>query len=418
MSQNQHIGIIGAGIVGLSTALWLQRAGFRVTLIDMDDPGMGASFGNAGLFADYARLPFARFGMMAKMPGMLLDSQSPLSLRGHYLPKLVPYGWRFAKACLPANFRKGRQALTALVSQAIEADQVLLQQTGSDYLVKQQGCLGLFATQAGFDKAKIGDLRERREQGVNLEFLGADAVRELEPDLSNFHVGGVFYPDTRYTVSPVDLSRRYARYFEANGGQFIRDQVVSIDHQHHAVSVQCSQQRISFDRVVVSAGVASKALVQQLGVSIPLVSERGYHLTLEPGAKSLNRPVGWLDKAVFLTPMVDGIRVAGTAEFADAEASPNDALTDRMLGHAGKMLGADLVATSRWVGSRPSTPDSLPVIGSLADKPRVTLAFGHGHLGLTLGSITGQLVAQSIEGRPTAVDLEPFSPMRFNCSIL
>jgi len=412
--QNAHIGIIGAGVVGLSTALCLQRAGYQVTLIDREDPGMGASFGNAGLFADYARLPLARFSMMCKMPGMLLDSSSPLSMQGSYLPSLMPYGWRFFKACFPANYKRGRAALTALQDRAKQADQLLLQETGSQHLIKTQGCLGLFATEKGFNDAQAGDLIERKQQGVNLQFLSAAEVQELEPDLAGFHGGGVFYPDTQFTVSPVSLSRQYASHFANNGGRLLQDEVRGIKSDGAGVAVQLSDQQVSFDQLVVCAGVASKNLLKPLGVNIPLVSERGYHLTLDIGDKQLCRPVGWLDKAVYLTPMSDGVRLAGTAEFADADAPLNPKRTEAMLEHAKTMLGQSPKISSTWVGSRPSTPDSLPVIGPLANNPRISLAFGHGHLGLTLGAVTGQLISESIQGIVTSVNLAPFSPARFD----
>ncbi len=412
--QNLNIGIIGAGIIGLSTAISLQRAGYKVTLIDKEDPGMGASFGNAGLFADYARLPFSRFAMMCKMPGMLLDSSSPLSMQGSYIPSLMPYGWKFFKACFPANYQRGKAALTSLQEHARQADQLLLEETGSHDLVKSEGCLGLFASDQGFADAQAGDLSERRQQGVNLQFLNADQVKELEPDLAAFHVGGVFYPDTRFTVSPVELSRQYARYFADNGGKIVQDSALSIDSQADGVSVQFADQRLSFDKLAICAGVASKALLKPLGVNIPLVSERGYHLTLSIGEKQLNRPVGWLDKAVFMTPMADGIRLAGTAEFAAADTPLNPERALMMLEHAKVMLGNQPEIRTTWVGSRPSTPDSLPVIGPLAKHPRINLAFGHGHLGLTFAAITGQLISESIQGISAAVDMEPFSPARFS----
>ncbi len=413
MSEKLHIGIIGAGIVGLSSALWLQRAGFRVTLIDRSEPGQGASFGNAGLFADYARLPFARFSTLCRMPGLLLDRQSPLSMSPRYLPTLTPYGWHFFRACLPARYRRGRQALTELQQHASAADQQLLKATGAEDLVRNGGCLGLFSTPEGFARARVGDLRERQLQGVELYLLEAAEVRDLEPGLTDFCAGGVLYPNTRFTVSPLELCRRFAHHFAGNGGELLTEAVSFVTPRADSIEVQTSGRRQRFDRLVIAAGTASRWLCEQLGCHIPLVSERGYHLSLDSNGRSLNRPVGWLDKSVFLTPMRGGIRVAGTAEFADTDAPPSSDRTRVMLEHARTMLGEDAEVRASWVGSRPSTPDSLPVIGALCEHPRISLAFGHGHLGLTLAAITGQLVAQQIAGEPTVVPLEYFSPDRF-----
>ena len=401
-------------MVGLSTALSLQQAGYRVTLIDRDDPGMGTSFGNAGLFADYARLPFTRFALMRKMPGMLLDSTSPLSMQGSYLPALLPYGWNFFRSCFQSSYEKGRAALTALQQVAPHADRQLLQLSGAGVLVKANGCLALFDSEQGVADARNGDMAERIAQGVRLEFLSAGEVAELEPDLAGFHAGGVFYPDTRFTVSPVELSRRYADHFAANGGVILKDNVQEIRALDQGVSLRLSDSSKLFDNLVLCAGVASKALLKQLGCNFPLVSERGYHLTLGAGDKALNRPVGWLDKAVFLTPMVDGIRLAGTAEFAHADAPVNPQRSRVMLQHARVMLGTEPEVRSSWVGSRPSTPDSLPVIGALSKHPQVCVAFGHGHVGLTFAAVTGQLVKEIISGEKTTVDLTPFAPERFS----
>ena len=412
--QSSHIAVIGAGVVGLSTALSLKKAGYKVTVIDKEAPGMGASFGNAGLFADYARLPFAKFAMMCKMPGMLLDKTSPLSMQGSYLPSLMPYGWGFFKACFPAKYVRGKAALKALQEHTQQADRDLLVLTGAADLIKSEGCLGLFATEEGFATAQQGDLKERREQGVNLQFLNAKQVRDLEPDLAGFHAGGVFYPDTRFTVSPLELSRRYAHHFTANGGIIAQDEVLAVQPKEDGVNLRLSQHSVSFDRVVICTGVASKALLAPLGVKVPLVSERGYHLTLDIGDKQLSRPVGWLDKAVFLTPMADGVRLAGTAEFASADAPLNPQRAETMLEHAKVMLDDTPEIKSTWVGSRPSTPDSLPVIGPLEKHPRISVGFGHGHLGLTFGAITGQLITESIQGQTPSVDLTPFSAARFS----
>ncbi|MCW8884465.1 MAG: FAD-binding oxidoreductase [Motiliproteus sp.] len=412
--NNKNIGIIGAGIVGLATALSLQKAGFKVTLIDKEDPGMGASFGNAGLFADYARLPFAKFAMMCKMPGMLLDKTSPLSMQGRYLPNLMPYGWEFFKACFPTRYAQGKLVMRSLQELAFDTDQDLLSLTNAQDLIKSEGCLGLFATDQGLADARNGDLQERREQGVNLEFVDADQVRQLEPDLAPFYAGGVFYPDTRFTVSPVELSRRYASHFSSMGGDILQEAVEAIQPSEDSVSLRLSNSTKNFDQVVICTGVASKEMLKQIGVSIPLVSERGYHLSMNTGEKSLTRPVGWLDNSIFLTPMEDGVRLAGTAEFAFEDAPLNHKRAATMLDHAKVMLGETPTINSTWVGSRPSTPDTLPVIGRLESHPRITVGFGHGHLGLTFAAITGRLITETIQQQTTAVDLKPFSAARFN----
>lgn len=416
MTENKKIAVVGAGVVGLATAIQLQQSGCQVTLIDQNEPGMGASFGNAGLFADYARLPFARFATLFKLPGMLMDKESPVSLQGRYLPRLMPYGIGFIKACLEQNYQAGCAALRQLQLHTRDSDDRLFQLTGAGKLVKSEGCLGLFAGQTGFDNAKQDDLHKRQQQGVNLQYLAADEVRELEPDLADFYVGGVYYPDTRFTLSPAQLCRCYFDYFIGQGGTFRQDKVLNLKPAasgNDDIQVQMSSQTDTFDQVILTAGVASADLLKPLGISIPLVSERGYHLTLDTQDKQLTRPVGWLDKAVFLTPMSEGVRIAGTAEFAYEDAPVSSDCTDNMLAHASHMLGFKPEVKSDWVGCRPSTPDSLPVIGRLQKHPQITLAFGHSHLGLTLAAITAQLVDELVHHKTPSLPVVPFAPERF-----
>lgn len=413
MNSPNNIAVIGAGVVGLSTALWLQRTGVNVTLIDREAPGEGTSFGNAGLFADYARLPMANFAQLCKIPGMLLDKTGPLSLQPSYAPHLATYGWHFVKACTPENYRRGREALTGLQMIAPAADEVLLRETGASDLVQHKGCLALFSTQDGFDAALAGHLSERKVQGVNIQTLTADEVHALEPDLAPFHAGGVLYPDTRFTVSPIEISRRYARHFVAHGGRLLQEQVSALSDTPTGCRVQTAQASQEFDRAVICAGVAGAKLAAQLGTRIPMVSERGYHLMLDTAAWRISRPVGWLDRAVFLTPMDGGVRIAGMAEFAEPDAPLGERQTDIILNTATQMIGHTPTVKSTWVGSRPSTPDSLPVIGRLPGHPNFMVAFGHGHLGLTLAAATGKLVAESIHDPAQESALAAFSPARF-----
>lgn len=414
MTTPNNIAVIGAGIVGLSTALWLQRSGLNVTLIERGEPGQGTSFGNAGLFADYGRLPIASFDQLRKIPGMLMDKKSPLSLQPRYAKQLMPYGWNFVKASTPDNYRRGRDALTYIQTIAPEADQILLREAGCDDLVRNTGCLALFSTRDGFDTAWAGHLRERREQGVNMRALSVAEVAELEPDLADFHAGGALYSDTRFTVNPARLSQAYARHFVAQGGRLLQDEVETLATTDQGCRVSTSQGRHDFDRVVICAGVAGARLAEQLGARIPLVSERGYHLMLEVDAWQVSRPVGWLDHAIFMTPMEEGIRIAGMAEFAEPNAPQSGRQAKLLLDIATRMIGRAPSRKSTWVGSRPSTPDSLPVIGRVPDHPNFLLAFGHGHLGLTLAAATGKLVEQCIHDTQQDPALAAFSPARFN----
>lgn len=412
-SENTHIAVLGAGIIGLSCALHLQKEGYKVTLIDQDEPGLGTSFGNAGLFAYYSRQPLTSFSALRSIPSMLLDNKSPLSINNGYLPQLMSYGWHFAKACSSTRYRKGTAAMSALQELAPRADKDLFTMSNSTSLIRSHGSLALFSNQSGFKKYQAKELKERKELGVEMAYLSHDEVQEIEPNLSSFHEGGVYYPSSRHTVSPIALSQSLFKTFCQQGGQFIRQKVKALRSDNDGISVQTALEKKHYDQLIIAAGAASKNLVLQLGLTIPLVSERGYHLMLDEQPDTIKRPIGWVDTSVFITPMTEGIRVAGTSEFADPDAAPSSARAETMLSHAEKMLGHKSQLTKTWYGSRPSTPDSLPVIGQCKSDKRITLAFGHGHLGLTLAGITGKLVAQLVDGQKTDLDMTPFSPERF-----
>lgn len=413
MADKKNIVIIGAGIIGLSTALWLQKAGHQVTIIDKQEPGEGASFGNAGVLASFARLPFTRFSMLGKIPKLLLDKNSPLSISRQYIPEMCPYAWHYFRSCF--HYPKSRHALTELQSKAFESDQVLFSMTGGNSFIRSEGSLALLADPNSIEIIRSGEMLERKAQGVNYSLVSADQVREMEPCLAPFYAGGVYYPDTRHTVSPIKLSRCYKEYFLNNGGVIIQDIVQTIQTSEHGVKIQLSDSYQCFEHLVIAAGSASKSLVKKLNFNIPLVSERGYHLMIDSKlSTSLQCPIAWLDKSVFLSPIENQIRLAGTAEFADIDSPASKSRIENLKNVAKTMLGNDFDVKSTWLGSRPSTPDSLPIIGGLESQPKVTLAFGHGHLGLTLSAVTGRLVCEIIEGKPPCVDLSAFSPDRFN----
>ncbi|MGB1237359.1 MAG: NAD(P)/FAD-dependent oxidoreductase [Pseudomonadales bacterium] len=408
------IAILGAGVVGLSTAYWLQRAGFAVTLFDSEPPGSGASFGNAGLFADYGRLPFANFGMLRKMPGMLLDKMSPLAIDPSYSPQLLRFGHNYVKACFSGRYVRAREGLYNLHSLAREADDAIIDATGSRDLIRDEGFLGLFSTAQSLQQARDGQLAERARQGVEMRFLDSAQVADMEPGLAMPFAGAVFYPNTRQSIDPLAYCQRLFAHFQAMGGHFVQQRVSKLSATPEQVELRTLQCSYRASRLVVAAGAASRELLKQLHIDITQVCERGYHLMLADSAPALNRPIAWMNQGVHMTPMSQGVRVAGTAEYTHFSAAPSERRQAVMLKHAKQMLGQEIEVASDWVGSRPTTPDSLPVIANSVQQPRVTLAFGHGHLGLTLASVTGKMVAELAAGEATSVDISAFSAERFS----
>lgn len=414
MSQTKRVAVIGAGIVGLSVALWLQRAGVRdVILIDKAPPGGGASFGNAGVMADYARVPFANWAQFKQLPRALLDRSSPVAVRRHYLPPMLRYAAGFARACTPSRFHAGCRALVALQRTAVQDTTTLLQHAGATSLVRDSGVLALSSSRAGLQQALAGHVGLRERLGARAAQLSAAEAAALEPAVADFHAGGIYYPGGRYARDPHELCLRYASQFARAGGRFVRMEVESIQAARHGCTVAGGGRQQACDHVVVCTGAAGARLATTLGLRLPLVSERGYHLMLQADDIALTRPVAWLERSVYLTPMLGGIRVAGVAEFAQPDHPASDELFALLEADAATMLGRRPTVTSRWVGARPSTPDSLPIVGRVPSCKAVSLALGHGHLGLTFAAVTARLVAESVVRGDDTAEMAPFLPARF-----
>jgi len=414
-SSGLNVAVLGAGVIGLSSAISLQQAGFKVTLIDTQQPGLGTSFGNAGLFADYARLPFANFAMLKKIPKMLLDKSSPLAIAPNYTPNLITYAKEYLKACKASHYNAAKQGLYNLHSIAREADKALISASKSEHLISQQGFLGLFSTSKSFELAKPSFI-EREQQGATLELLSSDRIRSLEPQLKMPFHGAVYYPNTYHSLDPQLYSESLFTYFKKHGGIFRQEKITQINpiDSTNVIELRSVLQNNQYDQLVIATGAATKSLVEQLHLSIPQVCERGYHLMLKDSTFTLNRPIAWMNQGVHMTPMTKGIRVAGTAEYAENDAPPSAHRKAVMLNHAKQMLGSEITVESSWVGSRPTTPDSLPIIAKMQRQPNVTLAFGHGHLGLTFAAATARVVTQLVANKKPEIDISAFSAERFS----
>src|SRR5690606_20445552 len=238
MSQTKRVAVIGAGIVGLSVALWLQRAGVRdVILIDKAPPGGGASFGNAGVMADYARVPFANWAQFKQLPRALLDRSSPVAVRRHYLPSMLRYAAGFARACTPSRFHAGCRALVALQRTAVQDTTTLLQHAGATSLVRDSGVLALSSSRAGLQQALAGHVGLRERLGARAAPLSAAEAAALEPAVADFHAGGIYYPGGRYARDPHELCLRYASQLARAGGRFVRLEVESIQAALPALAI-------------------------------------------------------------------------------------------------------------------------------------------------------------------------------------
>ncbi len=405
--------VVGGGIIGLCSALHLQRRGYEVTIIDRGPPGNGASGHNAGLFSIGNCLPTATPGVVRSVPKMLLDPLSPLAIRWRYLPRLTPWLIRFLAASRPSRVERLSVAITSLQKQAVRAYADLLPMPDPDAGLFEGGHLLAYRSETAFGKASFG-LEMRRKRGIRVEVLDASGVADLYPALSGPISGGVLVPDSFY-FDPRVLPAAIAARFTAAGGRWLEDTVQEFRIKDGRVSaVVTAHGRVAATSVVIAAGAWSRSLVRALGFDTPLDTERGYGVRIPDPGVELGGPLIYMDRHVGITPVPGWLLLAGTDELAGLRAPPNYARADALIRAARELLGdINTDGAQRWMSFRPSHPDSLPVIGRSPRQDNVCLAYGHGHLGFTMGAITGEIIGQLVDGEEPTVDLEPFRPTRF-----
>ncbi len=406
--------IVGAGIVGVATGIALQRAGFAVTLVDRQEPGRATSFGNAGILSGTTAMPLATPGILKEVPKMLLDPLGPLTIRWSYLPQIAPWLVRFVRNAHPTKVAELSNAIVALSKPTISAWMDLAGHAGAADLIERKGWVGVYEGEQAAKKA-ANDVAVRVRHAIKAEMLTADEVRQLVPGLARTVTHGVLHPDAGHTVSPIRLTERLFSHFQQAGGVFrkatVRDAVFT---DGKPTALDTDKGPMPFENVVVCAGAWSKHLVARLGHKVPLDTERGYHVMISDPGVDLRLPVSSSEGKFFLTPMADGIRVAGTVELAGLDAAPNWKRADALLEKGRRLLpGMKTDKVERWLGFRPTLPDSLPVIGPSTKYGNVFFGFGHHHLGLTQSAMTGRLLAQVMTGAKPEIDLRPYRIDRF-----
>ncbi|QYK42770.1 MAG: FAD-binding oxidoreductase [Paracoccaceae bacterium] len=410
--QTTEVAVIGAGVIGLTVALTLAREGRTVALIDPEPPGSGASHGNAGTIADYAVSPVGTPDVLRDLPRLLFDRDSPLAIHRPSLLPLVPWLLRFARASLPGPARRGAQALAALLADATPMWRDLAAGIGAAGLLRDTGCLYLYATEAEGRAAEPG-LAARRALGVAVDRLTPDALAGLEPGLPPMAGGAAYFPGAVSLSDPGAMMAGLAAACRAAGVEQVVARVEHLERNATGVVLKGPGFIRTARRVVLAAGARSRALARMAGSRVPLDAERGYHLEWDMPAPRLGRPACPVARGFYLCPMSGRLRAAGTVELGGIGAPLSPHRLARL--EAGvRALFPDLGPPDRtWMGLRPSIPDSLPVIGPAGGGADVILAFGHGHIGLTLAPATARAVAAMIAGRDPGPAVEACRPARF-----
>jgi D-hydroxyproline dehydrogenase len=406
------VAIVGAGIVGLAVAFGLAAAGREVVVIDPNEPGSGASYGNAGTLAPYAVTPVGNPDVLRYLPHLLLAPRSPFAVHLPGLPLLVPWMLRFASQSLPGPARRNAYALATLQNEAMPAWRELAEHAELSDLIRANGCLYLFRARVPDDKGSWS-FRLRGELGVRQERLSAADVAKLEPSLPPA-AGGLFFPDAAHILDPAVLTKRLAAAAQTQGAVFIRAKGERLEPRDGGViRVPFGDRAVDAQTAILAAGAWSRSLARSVGDDIPLDTERGYHIEFAVDPPPVGRPISPVDLGFYVTPMAGRLRVAGLVELGGLSAPLNPRRIAQLESGARKLFPGLGPVQSQWLGFRPSMPDSLPVIGRSGRCPNVIFAFGHGHLGMTLAAITSRIVSDLIERRYDAIDLRAFRSDRF-----
>lgn len=417
MSDNvmPDVAVVGAGIIGVACALQLARQGRRVVIIDQQEPGHGASFGNAGHLATEQVFPIADASILTRLPAMLMDPMGPLRLDWKYLPRALPWFTRLLLNLRPAPFQRTVAGIRALNEGSLGAWHRLLGSIERPHLMREDGSLLVF--ERAESRQAIDALQARMsQQEVPVDHWQASAVQDAAPQLSERIQGGLFFPRTGHFLDPYGVVCELMEAAKASGVQFLKRQVVGGKLDEHGVSLRTDQGTVAARQVLIACGAHSASLTGALtGKKVPLDTERGYHLMLPHEHGRLPFAVTSLERKFIMTPMDGGLRLAGTVEFAGLDRPPNMERAWQLHRLSQGLFRRDLSAedATPWMGFRPSLPDSLPIIDNVCEG-KVLLAFGHQHLGLTQAAVTAELIARLASPAAASNGLPALEPYRLD----
>jgi D-amino-acid dehydrogenase len=411
-NPQKTIAIVGAGIVGVSAAIWLQREGHKVMLIDRGAPGDGTSYGNGGVLASVAIVPVTGPGLIAKAPRMLFDPNQPLFLKWGYLPKLMPWLVKYLRHANAEDATRIAAALAPIIGDSLADHQALSAGTGAEKWIVPGDYVFGYGSRADYE-AEAFAWKIRREHGFEPQEI--EDFKAYDPVFSDKIGFGIKMPNHGRITSPGDYVKDLARHAEANGAQMIKADVRGILRENGQVTgLRTAGETIACDTVILATGVWSKPMADMLGLNVPLESERGYHIELWEPNFMPRGPIMIASGKFVVTPMEGRLRLAGVVELGGLKAPPSRAPFDLLKRQAlAAMPGLTWARETEWMGHRPAPSDSIPVIGEVPGIKGAYLGFGHHHVGLTGGPKTGRLLAQMISGRKPNIDVGVYSPSRF-----
>jgi len=412
-SSDFDLVVVGAGMVGMSTALWAQKEGLKTLVCDPNPPGSGTTYGSACTIATYACIPVNSPSIFRTFPFLLTSRESPLSFNIGHAFKNPRWMLGFLNNCRASRVKLISEALGQFLRHSDAGLNPLIAEACAQDLIVSNDCLYVWSSRAGYEGASEGNAM-RASQGVELEELSSDGVQQLEPNLQQTIYRGLLFKGARHISNPLELVTRMQKRFEALGGTYLAQGVNSCKADDSGVSADLDDgKQIRSHQLALTAGARSRQ-IQGTGASkLPLGTERGYHVLYKEHGSQLSRPVGWAEAGLYATPMADGLRIAGTVEINAIDAAFNTKCTDYLQRKSYEMFGDLGTPDDTWLGHRPTMPDALPVIGHSKKSKRIIYAFGHQHIGLTLGGVTGKIVTDLAQGREPYCNINDFSPTRF-----
>ena len=408
MNEPYDIAVVGAGIVGVSTALHLLAHGKKVALIDRRPPGQETSFGNAGVVGNGYVLPFG-FPALSRIPGILLDRDTSARVRYADLPRTLPWIINFYFKSLPTPRRLSGEKLRPLIARAVDEHKFLMRNTDAERYLSLAKQVSLFRSANSFANSHT-ERQTAQEMGVPFEIFDAAAFHEIEP-----HLKPVFHKIIRWTGgahlnNPGAVTTVYAERFVREGGTFIQTEIKGGSFENLLGDIQAKQ-------IVICAGPWSAEILKTLGYHFPMMVKRGYHQHYSAlNSATLSHAITDVEYGYVLSNMEQGYRITTGAEFAALDSPPTPVHLTRVLPHARELfpLGEPRDPTP-WHGSRPCFADSLPVIGRAPRHPGLWLNFGHGHMGMTIGPSSGRLLAEMMSEAKPFCDPAPYRAERFSC---
>ncbi len=410
----ERVTVIGAGIVGICTALSLLELGFTVDILDRDPPAEGASHGNAGVVSPWSCVPQSLPGLWKYIPKWTLDPEGPVAIRWGYLPWFLPWAFKFLRAGNLAALPAIADAMNALNRPNVDLYRHHLTGTGMQHLLSDSLYVHVYKDPAAADLGQLA-WRMRADRGVPLQIVNNGELHEIEPALSNDYKAAVLIKDQARAIDPGAIGKTFAEKAMSMGATFRQTSVDRISPSPEGGWIlQTGAGELDADKLVIAAGAWSARLLEPLGIKVPLEAERGYHLVFRDPGITVNNSIMDTQGKFAASSMLAGVRCAGTAEFAGLDAPP-----DYRRAEVFKRLGRKLFPllnvddVEEWMGTRPSFPDSLPCIGEVPGRPNLFSAFGHSHYGFGMAPNTGRIVAELISGQQPNVDITPYRIDRF-----